>query len=473
MLFNRVRIKLACVLVTLLLSFSLHAEIVKLAASLQAANQNGSDPAQVTDPLGVVETNASGSIQIQLDTDNNTLDYQLDVTGISRDQLRNFGPNETPIHLHLAGGGDPGNFGPIAIDLTLNAVDADFTSTTDGFQLARDGISILLEDQGGVQLGMHPGNDQIVDALRSGNTFVLVHTNKDIFVNDAGPAPGFPFGEIRGNIKPVSTITTPAHGMDIIVLKDAVDVPSAVAELKATLEQEGFKIPLIVDHSAAAASVDLELGPNQVMFARLPRVLEKQLLRRGKTVGLDLPIKFHVFEENGVIKLSVNTLGYLLDRHDLFIRDFSLRFTNRLMRQFGSSEAEEHGLITVRSQQSVEETVQALQDAITVNPAARIPLVLDYGEGNNRRHRVPLPVLIVFGNPNVGTPLMQADPRMGIDLPLKFLVWTDFQGRVNITYNDLRFLAGRINLSGVDDRLNAIAGALNNLARAGAGQDQN
>ncbi len=63
---------------------------------------------------------------------------------------------------------------------------------------------------------------------------------------------------------------------------------------------------------------------------------------------------------------------------------------------------------------------------------------------------------------------MQADPRIGIDLPLKFLVWEDSQGQVNITYNDPRFLAGRINLSGLDDRLDTIAKALNNLALVGA-----
>lgn len=471
MLLNIVRLKLALVLITAIASFSAQAEIIKLAAKLQAANQNGSDPAQVTDPLGIVATDASGSIQIQLDTDKNTLDYQLDVAGISPDQLRDFGPNSTPIHIHLAKGDNAGNFGPIAIDLTLNAVDTDFTSSNNGFKLAKNGISILLEDQGGVQLGMHPGNDQIVDVLTSGNTFVLVRSNKEIFINNTGPVPGFPFGEIRGNIKPVMSIAAPAHGMDTIDLKDAVDVPTAIAELRATLEQQGFDIPLVLDHSAAAASVRMELNPNQVIFARPPRRLERRLLRRSKTIGLDLPIKFHVFEDNGVIKLSVNTLGYLIDRHNLHLHDFVLKFTNRLIRQFGSSEEKEHGLITIQSQQSFEETVDALKDAITSNPAARIPLILDYGDKHRRRYGFRFPVLIVFGNPNVGTPLMQADPRIGIDLPLKFLVWIDSQGQVNITYNNPRFLAGRINLTGQDDRLNAIAKALTNIALAGEGME--
>jgi hypothetical protein len=96
----------------------------------------------------------------------------------------------------LAGGGNAGNFGPIAVDLSLGAEAGDFNETATGFEFNRSGISILLEDQGDVQFGMHPGNDLIIDSLLSGNAFVLVHTNNSA-IND------FPFGEIRGNINPV------------------------------------------------------------------------------------------------------------------------------------------------------------------------------------------------------------------------------------------------------------------------------
>lgn len=267
----------------------------------------------------------------------------------------------------------------------------------------------------------------------------------------------------------IADIDTPlGQGMDTIVLTNASDVSSAVAELTSELEQQGFTIPLIINHSAAAASVDLDLAPNQVIFARPPRFLEKRLLRKSMTIGLDLPIKLLVFKDSdGIIKLSFNTLGYLIDRHDVKIRDYVLTITNKLIEQFGKTSKERQGLITVKSSQSVEDTVQALQDAISVNPAARIPLVLNYGKN---RHLST--VLIVFGNPNVGTPLMQADPRIGIDLPLKILVWEDTAvGEVNITYNDPHFLGKRIDLEGQNNRLDAIANALKNIAMAGAGDN--
>lgn len=466
MLFNSYRLQFASILTAMLLSFVVQAEVIKLSGSFSAVNQNGSDPAQVTDPLDVVLTEASGSILIHLDTDSNTLDFKLEVEGISRNQLRNFGPNGTPIHLHLA---ENGNFGPIAIDLSLNVTEVDFMDTDQGFRLERKEVSILLEDQGDVQLGMHPGDEQIVRALQSGNTFVLVHTSKDIFSNDTGPVPGFPFAEIRANITPVSLGWV--GGQDIILLGAATDVSSAVAELVSALEKKGFEIALIINHSTAAASVDLELAPNQVVFARPPRYLEQSLLRKGKTIGIDLPLKFQVYEENGVIKLSVNSLGYLIDRHETGIFDFVLNRTDKHIKRFGTSGDKGHGLITMQSLQSVSETVQALQDAISANPAARIPLVLNFGEGHRFLPGSQSPVLIVFGNPNVGTPLMQADPRIGIDLPLKFLVWKNAKGEVNITYNNLHFIAQRIHLDSMDARLDAIAQALKNIALAGAGKN--
>lgn len=184
------------VILGLVLPFMAQSAVIHLNGDLTASNQNGSDPGVINDPDGIVSTDANGSISIFLDTDTHTLDFSLKVDGILQSDLRNFGPNATPIHLHLAGGGNPGNFGPIAVDLALGADSSDFTDTATGFEFNRNGVSILLEDQGNVQLGMHPGNDLIVDSLLSGNTFALVHTNNPE-IN------GFPFGEIRGNINPV------------------------------------------------------------------------------------------------------------------------------------------------------------------------------------------------------------------------------------------------------------------------------
>ena len=51
--------------------------------------------------------------------------------------------------------------------------------------------------------------------------------------------------------------------------------------------------------------------------------------------------------------------------------------------------------------------------------------------------------LLVFGAPEAGTALMQADQRIGIDLPLRALVWLDEQGRTQVSYVDPAALVRR------------------------------
>jgi uncharacterized protein (DUF302 family) len=73
--------------------------------------------------------------------------------------------------------------------------------------------------------------------------------------------------------------------------------------------------------------------------------------------------------------------------------------------------------------------------------------------------------VLVFGNPRAGTALMHDDPRIGIELPLRMLVWADDQG-VAVGYEDPRELAGRFTVSAHVSTLDAMAQLLAALARA-------
>jgi uncharacterized protein (DUF302 family) len=78
-------------------------------------------------------------------------------------------------------------------------------------------------------------------------------------------------------------------------------------------------------------------------------------------------------------------------------------------------------------------------------------------------------LLIVFGNPRAGTPLMQSDARVGIELPLRMLVWREGE-RTLLGYEDPRALAGRFSLAGVEQTLAQMATLLQALAvEAGGG----
>jgi len=74
--------------------------------------------------------------------------------------------------------------------------------------------------------------------------------------------------------------------------------------------------------------------------------------------------------------------------------------------------------------------------------------------------------VVIFGNPKGGTPLMQAAQTMGIDLPLKILVWRDEHDQTWLAYNDPFWLARRHGVANAEAALSAMAGALAAIAEA-------
>ena len=75
--------------------------------------------------------------------------------------------------------------------------------------------------------------------------------------------------------------------------------------------------------------------------------------------------------------------------------------------------------------------------------------------------------VVVFGNPRAGTPLMQADPRIGIELPLRIVVWSG-EDSTMIGYNDPRELAGTYEVGEHAQTLEAMAALLAELAQEAA-----
>lgn len=75
--------------------------------------------------------------------------------------------------------------------------------------------------------------------------------------------------------------------------------------------------------------------------------------------------------------------------------------------------------------------------------------------------------LLIFGNARGGTPLMQAMQTLGIDLPLKALVWQDAAGDTWLSWNEPRWLARRHGSSpAIDAMLGAMSSSLAALAEA-------
>ena len=74
--------------------------------------------------------------------------------------------------------------------------------------------------------------------------------------------------------------------------------------------------------------------------------------------------------------------------------------------------------------------------------------------------------MLIFGNPKLGTPLMQAKREIGVDLPLKALAWQDDAGKVWLGYTKPDALKARHGVSGRDEVFKKMTGVLDKLTSA-------
>src|ERR1700691_1571642 len=134
-----------------------------------------------------------------------------------------------------------------------------------------------------------------------------------------------------------------------------------------------------------------------------------------------------------------------------------------------ASTMSDDGLITLASNFPVRETLDRLEADLKANHITVFARI-DHAAG---AASVAMPLrpteLLIFGNPKAGTPLMQANQSIGIDLPLKMLGWQDEGGKVWLTYNDPHWLARRHQLGAATDAsVGALASLLAKLAKAAA-----
>lgn len=124
------------------------------------------------------------------------------------------------------------------------------------------------------------------------------------------------------------------------------------------------------------------------------------------------------------------------------------------------------GLITVESAHSVDETQTQLERAIEENGLMLLTTVAHDQNAANADLNLRPTRLLIFGNPQAGTPLMQAKQTVAIDLPQKMLIWEDIDGTVWLAYNDPRYLMDRHGIAGMDELAKNISNALQGLAEA-------
>ena len=126
------------------------------------------------------------------------------------------------------------------------------------------------------------------------------------------------------------------------------------------------------------------------------------------------------------------------------------------------------GLINVQSDFSVEETTDRLENILNEKGMT----IFNQINHSDAAQKVGVELrgtrLIIFGNPKVGSPLMQCHQSVAIDLPQKAIIWEDDKSKVWISYNDSRYLGERHNIIGCDEVITKVEKALAGITKAAA-----
>jgi uncharacterized protein (DUF302 family) len=108
----------------------------------------------------------------------------------------------------------------------------------------------------------------------------------------------------------------------------------------------------------------------------------------------------------------------------------------------------DNGMAHLSSPYTFAETIKRLESLLQAQGLAIFCRIDHSGEAEKAGLKMPPTQVIIFGNPQGGTPLMIASPPVAIDLPLKALIWEDGEGRIWVSYNNPEYLGQRHNIPG-------------------------
>ena len=149
-----------------------------------------------------------------------------------------------------------------------------------------------------------------------------------------------------------------------------------------------------------------------------------------------MPIRHFFKIAAAAVLISISSIsGAMADRDDLIIKD---------------------------SASDVAATADKLVAAVEAAGATLFAQV-DHAEGaSSIGAQLDPMVLVMFGNPKLGTPILQASPVTGLDLPVRVLIWEE-NGTTKLGYLDPDELEDRYDVDGADEAFDMMEGALKKL----------
>ena len=207
-------------------------------------------------------------------------------------------------------------------------------------------------------------------------------------------------------------------------------------------------------HHQMASSKGLALDRTHAVFFGNPH-LGTPLIQKDQLIALDLPQKIITFDQGENSYLYRLSTSYLADRYAVSFGDLSKmtgaldglsqKIADNQNRDMKDPDIEQHqGIITQKSNKTFDQAVKAIQQQIENAESINIMAELDHRKNADSVNMELRPTyVIMFGNPQVGIPLMQENRSVAVELPMKLLIYEDENGNINVAYKDMQFLFDR------------------------------
>lgn len=124
------------------------------------------------------------------------------------------------------------------------------------------------------------------------------------------------------------------------------------------------------------------------------------------------------------------------------------------------------GVVSVESPHDVATTIDKLAAVLESKGMTVFGRVNHTQNAQNADLELRPTQVLIFGNPKIGTPLMNCAQSVALDLPQKMLAWQDESGKTFLGWNDPMYLQARHGIEGCDEVLKKVSGALANFAKA-------
>ncbi len=126
------------------------------------------------------------------------------------------------------------------------------------------------------------------------------------------------------------------------------------------------------------------------------------------------------------------------------------------------------GIVSHISTHSVKDTLDKLE-AIVTSKGFKVVARINHAKAAEQSGQSLNPTeVMIFGNPKVGTALMQSNQAIGLDLPIKVIAWEDDNGVVTIAYNDPAWMVSRYGITNRGEVVKKMTGALKKFTEAAA-----